>query len=158
MAKVAMMESGLRRKQTYEEIIDYIENDPDKIQYPNRAAKYLRNTFQLSQLDGMGQALLEQQEANEMAERVKDYKLKELADQNETSKKIEDAKNTSPPAIEGGPASSSGGGGGPGIVGSVVCGVITAAPYVASGVGSVLRGAVNASSFAGSILSTSLVE
>ena len=42
MAKVAMMESGLRRKQTYEEIIDYIENDPDKIQYPNRAAKFLR--------------------------------------------------------------------------------------------------------------------
>ena len=25
MAKVAMMESGLRRKQTYKEIIDYIE-------------------------------------------------------------------------------------------------------------------------------------
>ena len=88
MAKVAMMESGLRRKQTYEEIIYYIENDPDKIQYPNRAAKYLRNTFQLSQLDGMGQALLEQQEMNEMAERVKDYQLKELADQNETSKKM----------------------------------------------------------------------
>ena len=82
MAKVAMMmESGLRRKQTYEEIIDYIENDPDKTQYPNRTATYLRNTFQLSQLDGMGQALLEQQEMNEMAERVKDYQLKELADQ-----------------------------------------------------------------------------
>ena len=87
MATVAMMESGLRRKQTYEEIIDYIENDPDKIQYPNRAAKYLRNTFQLSQLDGMGQALLEQQEVNEMAERVNNYQLKELADHNETSKK-----------------------------------------------------------------------
>ena len=83
MAKVAMRESGLRRKRTYEDIIDYIENDPDKIQYPNRAAKYLRNTFQLSQLDGMGQALLEQ-EMNEMAERVKYYQLKELADQNET--------------------------------------------------------------------------
>ena len=83
-----MMESGLRRKQTYEEIIDYIEHDPDKIQYPNRAAKYLRNAFQLSQLDGMGQALLEQQEINEMAERVKYYQLKELADQNETSKKM----------------------------------------------------------------------
>ena len=100
MAKVAMMESGLRRKQTYEEIIDYIENDPDKIQYPNRAAKYLRNTFQLSQLDGMGQALLEQQEANEMAERVKDYQLKELADQNETSKAIEDAKSKNPSPIK----------------------------------------------------------
>ena len=88
MAKVAMMESGLRRKQTYEEIIDYIETDPDKIQYPNRAAKYLRNTFQLSQLDGVGQALLEQQEVNEMAERVNKYQLKELADHNETSKKM----------------------------------------------------------------------
>ena len=153
MAKVAMMESGLRRKQTYEEIIDYIENDPDKIQYPNRAAKFLRNTFQLSQLDGMGQALLEQQEINEMAERVKDYQLKELADQNETSKRIEDAKNTGPPAIEGGPASSSGsrsGGVIPGI-GSVVGGV-------ASGVGSMVRGAVNVASYAGSLLPTSLDE
>ena len=36
----------------------------------------------------MGQALLEQQEINEMAERVKYYQLKELADQNETSKKL----------------------------------------------------------------------
>ena len=71
-----MMESGLRRKQTYEDIIYYIENDPDKIQYPNITAKILRNTFQLSQLDGMGQALLEQQEINEMAERVNDYQLK----------------------------------------------------------------------------------
>ena len=153
MAQVAMMESGLRRKQTYEEIIDYIENDPDKIQYPNRAAKFLRNTFQLSQLDGMGQALLEQQEINEMAERVKDYQLKELADQNETSKIIEDAKNTSPQPITEQPASSSGsrsGGVIPGI-GSVVGGV-------ASGVGSMVRGAVNVASYAGSLLPTSLDE
>ena len=153
MAKVAMMESGLRRKQTYEDIIDYIENDPDKVQYPNRAAKFLRNTFQLSQLDGMGQALLEQQEINEMAERVKYYQLKELADQNETSKIIEDAKNTSPQPITEQPASSSGsrsGGVIPGI-GSVVGGV-------ASGVGSMVRGAVNVASYAGSLLPTSLDE
>ena len=63
MAKVAMMSSGLRRKPTYEEVIDYIENDPDKIKYPHRAAKFLRNAFQLSQLAGAGQALLEQQPA-----------------------------------------------------------------------------------------------
>ena len=59
MAKVAMMTSGLTRRQTYEEVLDYINNDPDKIQYPSRAAKYLRNAFQLSQLEGMGQALFE---------------------------------------------------------------------------------------------------
>ena len=63
MANVAMMTDGLRRKPTYEEVIDYIEHDPDKIKYPNRTAKYLRNTFELSQFDGVGQALLEQQQA-----------------------------------------------------------------------------------------------
>ena len=73
MAKVAMMTSGLTRRQTYEEVLDYIENDPDKIKYPNRTAKYLRNTFQLSQLDGMGQALFEQQQIDEMKDKVKDY-------------------------------------------------------------------------------------
>ena len=45
MAKVAMMTSGLTRRQTYEEVLDYIENDPDKVIYPKRTAKYLRNTF-----------------------------------------------------------------------------------------------------------------
>ena len=49
----------------------------------------------------MGQALLEQQEMNEMAERVKDYQLKALADQNETSKKMKmlktQAHNLLPP-------------------------------------------------------------
>ena len=57
MAKVAMMTDGLRRKPTYEEVIDYIEYDPNKIKYPNSAAKFMRSAFQLSQLDGIGQAL-----------------------------------------------------------------------------------------------------
>ena len=75
----------------------------------------------------MGQALLEQQEANEMAKRVKVYQLKQFADQNETSKRIEDAKGKSPQPITQGPepASSSGsrpGGSTPGL-GSVVGGV-----------------------------------
>ena len=35
-----MMTDGLRRKPTYEEVIDYIENDPDNIRYPNRASKF----------------------------------------------------------------------------------------------------------------------
>ena len=54
-----------------------------------------------------------------------------------------------------------GGGGGSGMVRNVVGGVITAAPYVAggvgnvvSGVGSILRGAASAASYAGSLLPT----
>ena len=91
MAKVAMMTEGLRRKPTYEEVIDYIQYDPDKIKYPNRAATFVRNTFQLSQLDGMGQALLEQQQAEEMKEKVKYYQLHQLAIQNDTDVRTERA-------------------------------------------------------------------
>ena len=66
-----MMTEGLRRMPTYEEVLDYTENDPDRIKYPNGAAKFMRSVFQLSQLDGTGQALLEQQQqAEEMKERV----------------------------------------------------------------------------------------
>ena len=39
MANVAMMTDGLKRRQTYEEVIDYIEHDKDKITYPDRTAK-----------------------------------------------------------------------------------------------------------------------
>ena len=91
MAKVAMMSYGLRRKPTYEEVIDYIENDPDKIKYPNRAAKFMRNTFQLSQLDGAGQALLEQQQVEEMQERLKNHQVQQLAIQNNTDARVEKA-------------------------------------------------------------------
>lgn len=129
MAKVAIMTDGLRRKPTYEEVIDYIENDPDKIKYPNRAAKFLRNTFQLSQLDGMGQALLEQQQAEEMKERVKDYQLHQLAIQNDTDARTERAiqQGNEQPQIQQGGSSSSG------LVRNVVGGVV-------GGVGTVARG------------------
>jgi len=123
-----MMTDGLRRKPTYEEVIDYIENDPDKIKYPNRAAKFLRNTFQLSQLDGMGQALLEQQQAEEMKERVKDYQLHQLAIQNDTDARTERAiqQGSERPQIQHGGGSSS-------AVRNVVGGVV-------GGVGTVARG------------------
>ena len=62
MAKVARMTDGLKRRQTYEEVIDYIENDNDTVRYPDRTAKQLRNTFELSHLDGVGMQLMEQQQ------------------------------------------------------------------------------------------------
>jgi hypothetical protein len=45
---------GLQVKPTYEQLMEYIEKDPDKIKYPNRRATILRNTHWLSQLDGEG--------------------------------------------------------------------------------------------------------
>ena len=62
MAKVSRMTDGLKRRQTYEQVIDYIENENDKIRYPDRTAKHVINTFELSQLDGVGVQLMEQQQ------------------------------------------------------------------------------------------------
>ena len=58
MAKVAMMTSGLTRRQTYEEVLDYIENDPDKIKYPNRAAKYLRTHISIKSIRWNGSSTI----------------------------------------------------------------------------------------------------
>ena len=40
--------NDLKTLPTYEELIDYIERYPYKIKYPDRSAKFLRNSFQLS--------------------------------------------------------------------------------------------------------------
>ena len=71
MAKVSRMTDGLKRRQTYEEVLYYIENNNDKIKHPDRTANQLRNTFELSQLDGVGMRIMEQQQFKEAKEREK---------------------------------------------------------------------------------------
>jgi len=51
-----------RRRLTYEEVIDYIARDPDKIKYPNRQAKFLRNPFELSFRDTLHFEQLQEQQ------------------------------------------------------------------------------------------------
>ena len=46
-----MSKLGLKPKPTYEELVNYISKDSDKIKYPNRKAKLLRGSFHQSQLD-----------------------------------------------------------------------------------------------------------
>ena len=48
MAELKAQRTQMNTLPTYEELIDYIERDPIKIKYPNRSAKFLRNSFQLS--------------------------------------------------------------------------------------------------------------
>ncbi len=57
---------GLRKKDTYEELINYLLNDQEKINYPNRYAKQLRESPYLTQLDGegMGEMELQQEKKN----------------------------------------------------------------------------------------------
>jgi len=79
MAKVSRMTDVLKRRQTYEEVIGYIENDKDQSKYPDRTAKQLRNTFEFSQLDGVGMQLMDQQQFREMKEREKENLLRQIA-------------------------------------------------------------------------------
>jgi len=49
----SLLSTGLKLKPTYDQLLDYLQRDPDRIHYPNRNAIILRNSFQLSQLDGI---------------------------------------------------------------------------------------------------------
>ena len=46
--------TGLQLRPTFDELVDYIERDPDKIKYPDRNAQFLRNSIQISSIDGLG--------------------------------------------------------------------------------------------------------
>ena len=70
--------AGLKQRKTFEEVIDYIQNDKTKIKYPDRTAKFLRNSFELSQLDNAGMILMEQQQMREMKQREKEHLLRQL--------------------------------------------------------------------------------
>ena len=50
--------TGLRKRDSYNEIINYIQTGQPKIKYPNRTATFLLNTPQYSsllELDGMNE-------------------------------------------------------------------------------------------------------
>jgi len=55
-SKGAIKESsaGLKLKPTYEELIRYIQEDPEKIMYPNRDATILSNSFEFNATVGEG--------------------------------------------------------------------------------------------------------
>ena len=74
MAK-GMNPIGLKRKPTYEEVIDYILRDPEIICYPNRFAKQIRDSPWLTQLDGEGMRQMEQHQIEQMKEMQKEQYL-----------------------------------------------------------------------------------
>ena len=78
--------NGLRRRETYEEIIDYLDNKQEKLKYPDRSAKQLRETPQLSNLlDGEGMSILDVERQNEqrVKEEIKQHRIHEQASQTE---------------------------------------------------------------------------
>ena len=61
--------SGLRKKASYDEILNYIQTDKTKAKYPNRAATFLIKTQQYL-------SLLENSGLDEQEEEIKKAKIK----------------------------------------------------------------------------------
>jgi len=78
-----------RRRLTYEEVIDYIARDPDKIKYPNRQAKFLRNSFELSFLDTLNFEQLQEQQLRAQKYQVAKQAIQEAAVNRGTSEAAE---------------------------------------------------------------------
>ena len=74
-----MAPHGLKHKPTLNELTIQIETEPNTINYPERTATCVRNSFELSQLDGEGMREMEQQQAQQMAEVSTDNSIRNLA-------------------------------------------------------------------------------
>jgi len=75
---------GLRKRESYDEIVDYLENKQEKISYPNRFAKQIRNSPQLSNLldgEGMGAVEMEKQQQKAMEHEQAEHAVREAASQ-----------------------------------------------------------------------------
>ena len=71
---------GLRQRQTYDELVDYLLDKQPKIIYPDRRATFIRNSPQLSNLldgDGLGAVFWEEQQINRMKEEQKEHAIRE---------------------------------------------------------------------------------
>ena len=80
----ALNYEGLRKRETYNEIINYLMNKQEKIKMPNRLAKQLRESPQLSNLldgDGEGALDIEQQQRRVAIEIEKEHRIREAANE-----------------------------------------------------------------------------
>ena len=70
---------GLRLKDTYEELINYLLTDQEVIRYPDRYAKQLRESPYLTQLDGEGLGLMQDQQEKQFKEEQKENVIRQVA-------------------------------------------------------------------------------
>ena len=80
MAMYAVNYDGLRKRDTYNELIDYLQFGQEKIIYPDRFAKQLRESPQISNLldgEGFGKKELEEQQLSHMKELMKEFAVRQ---------------------------------------------------------------------------------
>jgi hypothetical protein len=72
------MKAGLRRRPTFEAIVDYLTYGQETIRYPDRFAKIIRNHPYLTQLDGEGMMEMQEQQENAWKQQEKENRIKML--------------------------------------------------------------------------------
>ena len=77
---ISRRDLGLQKRPTYEDLVNYIVKDPDNIKYPDRKAKILRNSFELSQLDGIGMMEINRQHELQIINQERQLMLQRFAD------------------------------------------------------------------------------
>ena len=83
MTMYAVNYDGLRKRSDYDKLVDHILFKQPKTEYPNRTAKFIRESPQLSNLldgEGFGLEQLKQQQLNRMKEEGTNFKFKENVD------------------------------------------------------------------------------
>ena len=71
---------GLRKRDTYNELIDYLLDKQPNVIYPDRKAKFIRNSPILSNLldgDGMGSIYWQEQQINRIKEEQKEHAIQQ---------------------------------------------------------------------------------
>ena len=78
------MRNSLRKKPTYDEVINYLQVNQPKIKYPDRTATLLRNSHYLSQFDGNLFDVEEQQKKFSKAQ-LRESEIRNVVSQTQTA-------------------------------------------------------------------------
>ena len=76
--------NGLKKRESYDEIVATIENDQTKVKYPNRVASQIMNSPFMKQVDGETLMDLQNQQDRMSKQKMKELVLQEIAKQTAT--------------------------------------------------------------------------
>lgn len=68
--------NGLKKRQTYDELVNYIETDPNKIKYPNRSATFAERSHYMKHLGGEDYLDMEEQQLRASKQKLKEEMLR----------------------------------------------------------------------------------
>ena len=88
-----MTNYGLRKKPTYDSLVDYIQNKQPTLKYPDRVATQIMNSRELLSLEKIGMIGMEEQQQNIMKQQQRETIITQLSNrEGATSKHLRTVK------------------------------------------------------------------